>query len=465
MPQKPKPLDETLSARAWWGKELRNWRRVRGLSSKALGAKVHLSGSSIERIEKNERPCNAALAGALDVALDAGGALVRLWRHVEEEVARGCADADNLRTEPPLGSFGAQGTGILGVNPPVLLDRSPSAVERRSFFALGGIAALAPGTFTDLLPKTGPTALPKVVRPEDIEQVRTAANTLAGWDNLYGGGGIARSSSAGLFVWAKGLLTVKRPPELEADLYAAVGRLSIVMGASAFDAYEHEDATHLLQFGTWCAEQAGNWHLRATALNWQARHEIWCGRPDSGLTHAENGLLRSDRLTHREQAMLHNARARAWAKLENPQETLAAIGRSDDAFAGARKGEDVEWMAYYDEAQHYGDTGHAAFDIALLPGQSPVLAAHRLKAAIEGHTDAYVRSRALSRTKLATLTMATGDPRHAVAIANRALGEVGRLRSKRAASDIRDLAKVSARYARTPEVAELRERITATVLA
>ncbi|KUN02061.1 regulator [Streptomyces yokosukanensis] len=464
MPQKPRPLDETLSARDWWGKELRNWRRARGLSSKALGAKVHLSGTSIERIEKNERPCDAALARLLDDALDAGGALVRLWRLVEEEAGAQRVDADKPKTEPLLDGFGGLAKGILGEHLPVLPDRSLSPVERRSLFALTGIAALGPGMFTDLLPKTGPKALPTVVRPEDIEQVRTAANTLAGWDNLYGGGGIARRSSIGLFIWAKDLLTLKRPPELDADLYTAVGRLSIVMGASAFDAYEHEDATHLLQFGTWCAEQAGNWHLRANALNWQARHEIWCGRPDAGLTHAENGLVRSDRLTHREQAMLHNARARAWAKMQNPTETLAAIGQSDDVFAGARNGEDAAWMAYYDEAQHYGDSGHALFDIALLPGQSPAMAARRLRAAIEGHTDEYVRSRALSGTKLATLIMATGDPQRAVAVAHRAMDEVGRLRSNRAVSDVQDLAKASARYARKSEVAELRERITTTVL-
>ncbi|MFI8932514.1 XRE family transcriptional regulator [Streptomyces sp. NPDC053474] len=468
MPQKPKHLDATLSARAWWGLELRNWRRVRRLSSKALGAKVHLSGTMIERIEKNERSCNAALAAALDEALDAGGALVRLWNLVAEEEAeadRVRADADNTQTERALDDSGAHATGILGVNPLTLADRSLSAMQRRALLALGGIAALAPGTFTALLPESGPTALPKVVRPEDIDQVRTAADALAGWDNLYGGGGIARSSAAGLFIWAKGLLTVKTPTALENELYGAVGRLAIVMGASAFDAYEHEDATHLLRFGAWCAEQSGNWHLRASALNWQARHEIWCGRPDAGLTHAENGLLRSDRLTPREQAMLHNARARAWAKMENARETLAAISQSDDAFAHAEKDQDVAWMAYYDQAQHHGDTGHAAFDIAMLPGQSPVMAARRLQAATAGHTDAYVRSRALSGTKLATLTMATGDPQHAVAIAHRALNEVGRLRSKRAASDVQDLAKASMRHARKPEVAELCERINTTVLA
>jgi hypothetical protein len=37
------------------------------------------------------------------------------------------------------------------------------------------------------------------------------------------------------------------------------------------------------------------------------------------------------------------------------------------------------------------------------------------------HTNAYVRSRALSGTKLATLTMSIGDPQEAVSIAHKAL--------------------------------------------
>ncbi|MGW9409054.1 hypothetical protein ACWIGE_12680 [Streptomyces diastaticus] len=163
--------------------------------------------------------------------------------------------------------------------------------------------------------------------------------------------------------------------------------------------------------------------------------------------------------------MLHNARARAWAKMRRPDEVLVAIDQSDRIFARARDGEDEPWMAYYDEAQHHGDTGHAAFDIALMPGQSHQLATSRLETAIDGHTDAYVRSRALSGTKLATLTMAAGDPHQAVAIANRALTEVGKLRSKRAVTDMEELSSASARYARRPEVAELRSRIAATVRA
>jgi hypothetical protein len=61
--------------------------------------------------------------------------------------------------------------------------------------------------------------------------------------------------------------------------------------------------------------------------------------------------------------------------------------------------------------------------------------------------------------------MAIGDPQEAVSIAHRALDEVGQLRSKRAGTDVQDLARASTRYARKPEVAELRERIRATVQA
>lgn len=432
MPQKPKCLDDTKSARAWWGKELRNWRNVRSLSSKELGKRVHLSGTMIERVEKDERPCDAGLARRLDDALDAGGALRRLWRLVEEEAAGQSGDADSPDPGRLPAGKAAQVTWELDEHPPGLID----------------------------LRRAEP---PTVVRPGDIAQVLDAATVIAEWGNLYGGGGIVRSSLYGQLLWARGLLAAQYPPALEADLFAAVGRLSIVMGASAFDAYEHEDATRLLRFGRWCAERADDWHLRASALNWLARQSIWCGMPDEGLTHAEDGLVRADRLTPREQAMLHNARARAWARMGRPGQALTAIGRSDEVFGPAKEDEDTVWMSFYDDAQHHGDTGHAAFDLALLSGQSPAVATARLTKAVDGYTDVYVRSRALSGTKLATLIMATGDPEEALPVAHRALDEVARLRSNRAVEDVMNLSKECRRHADDAEVAALRERIASTV--
>lgn len=460
MPQKPKHLDDTTSVRAWWGVELRNWRNQRGLSAVALGTKVHLSGTSVERIEKNERPCTAELAARFDAALDAGGALVRLWTRVE-------ADADRLRTDADRPADAGRPPTEQGVPAGALgfTSEPTTAVARRSLFAVGGLAALSPAAFAELMPKIGRTPLPRVVRAEDVEQIWIAAASLARWDNLYGGSGIFREAAVGQLHWARGLLSARCPETLRPSLHSAVGRLAVVMGSAAFDAYEHAEAAHLLDFGIWCAETADDWSLRARALNWRSRQAIWCGAPDLGLTFAESGLVRADRLTAREQSMLHNAVARANGKMERRQETLAAIGRSDELFANAEYDEDAPWMAYYDYAQHHGDTGHALFDIALLPGQSPRQANARLQEAVDHHDDNYVRSRAISGTKLATLLMGNGDPQEAAAIGLRAVHEIGKIRSKRALDDLRMLAHTAMPHRLKPEVAELRRHVADSVRA
>ncbi|GAA3857736.1 helix-turn-helix domain-containing protein [Streptomyces sedi] len=455
MPQPERPLDDTASMRAWFGVELRNWRKDRGLSTQALGRKVQLSKTSVERIEKAERSCTLKLAAAFDDALRAGGALRRLWRRVEEDADRE-RDADAGLGAGRSRRIGATLPGRMVPDSPSPLE---SPVERRTFLAAGSVAAVS---VTDLAPHLA-RAVPRSVRPEDIAQLRSAARDHASWDNRYGGGGLARATAIGQLHWASQLLHVTCPPKLEGELFTAVGVLAVTTGASAFDAYEHEQAARLLDFSAQCAERSGNWHLRASALSWRSRQATWRGAPDRGLTYAETGLVRADRLTPRERAMLHGARARALAKMGQRQATLAAIGRADDAFAHARSGEDPEWMAYYDHAQHHGDTGHAAFDIALLPGQSTDLAQSRLATAIEHHTDAYVRSRSLSGTKLATLLMHRGDPQQAVFLADRALDEIGQLRSQRAVTDLESLATASSRFARRADVAELRARIRTTL--
>jgi hypothetical protein len=159
--------------------------------------------------------------------------------------------------------------------------------------------------------------------------------------------------------------------------------------------------------------------------------------------------------------MLHTGRARALAKMGRAQETLAAVGDADQAFTSSQPSEDPPWMAYYDAAQHYGDTGHALYDLAV--NGARVAAGQRLAAAVDGHTDAYARSRAFSGTKLAALTMITGDPREATAIGHRAIDDAGRLRSRRVADILRELRSAADAHAARPEVADLRERITRLV--
>lgn len=167
------------------------------------------------------------------------------------------------------------------------------------------------------------------------------------------------------------------------------------------DAGVGERLSRIFRFALASAEKAGDWHLRAKILSSMARQAIWTGRPDEGLTYAA--------------------------------------------------------------AQHAGDTGHALFDVAVL-GRSPEEAGRRLAAAVAGHDAVFARSRAISQTKLASLTMAAGDPVEAAVIGAAALDAAGTIRSRRSVDDLRELVRYANRHQNVTEVAELRHRITTVVL-
>jgi hypothetical protein len=305
-----------------------------------------------------------------------------------------------------------------------------------------------------------PTPVPAKINSHNIDQIRLATTTFRAWDNAHGGE-LARDAVFAQLRWCARLLHADCPESLRPALFDAVAELAGVAGFMAFDACAHADARRAFGFGLKCAEEARDWHLRAFILSKMARQAVWCGQPDDGLTHVETALVRSDRLTATEHAALHTVRARALAKLHRWHETHAAVGAADEAFARANPGEDPVWMAFYDHAQHHGDTGHALWDLSIRGRRTQ--AAPRLAYAVAHHGDEYARSRTMSTIKLASLTMAIGDPREAAAIGHRALDDVGRLRSRRAIDEVRDLHRFADRHSDVVEATELRDRITETL--
>lgn len=226
-----------------------------------------------------------------------------------------------------------------------------------------------------------PTPIPARVGATEVEQIRTAAKVFASWDHTYGGG-LAREAVLAQLRWSAALLDdAQCSARQRGPLLSAVGYLAHTVAFMAFDGYAHDDARRIFRFALTCAEQAGDWHLRAEVLSSMARQATWLGQPDEALTLTEYALVRADRLTPTERAMLHTAHARALAKMGRVRETLIAVGRADDSFAHARPAKDPPWMSYYDAAQHAGDTGHALFDLAVR-GRSAAAARERLSAAV-----------------------------------------------------------------------------------
>ncbi|MER6196028.1 XRE family transcriptional regulator [Streptomyces sp. NPDC001586] len=468
MPQPEKTLNPASSPEAWFGHEIRHRRKEAGYQKAGpFAADLQVSVDVILKVERGIYRCPKDLARRLDELLETGGLFTRAWAMAFGDADKRGPDADKASRQPADPTGGQVGGSILGGgSPSVTRSSDPVPVDRRTLLALGGLAIAAPLDLARLLTPTTPPPLPVQITPTEIRRLQDIAHGLHSWDNRHGGGGLIRQLSAASIQWAIRLLSVDCPPQLRSDFLAAVARLGLVAGASQFDVHQHEEARLAFKVAVECAEEGKHWHLRAKGYSFLARQAAWTGDADDALTHAEKGLVRSDRLTATERAMLHTARARAFGKLRDVQETLAAIGAADDAFAQRRPEEDPPWMAYYDEAQHNGDTAHALFDLAVgIDTHDPAEAVTRFQRAVHGHGPGFERSRAMSCTKLASLVMYRGDPSEAVALGNTALDLGAGLTSLRAADDLRELGRVAGRHPRLPGTAILRERIAATVHA
>ncbi|XVS61984.1 helix-turn-helix transcriptional regulator [Actinosynnema sp. CA-299493] len=455
----------TKSAGLRLAREIRRRRTETGLSQPQLARMV---GYTRQYVSLAERPGHnlpsAEMVRALDHALGAEGALITLREEVKDEQRRlrqqfGRAEGgQQKRSLDDIDDPRDVGSRIrLNLHSDDVMTTSTGNVRPSSARSTADWSGLA-----ELIVPVQPEPLPSVVGLTEVEEVRAAARAFEGWDALYGGG-LVRTAVTAQLRFCAGLLGARCSDKVRPALFSAVGYLGHVTGFMAFDAYAHDDARRMFRFALACAEEAGDWHLRAKVLSSMARQAIWCGDPDSGLTFTELALVRADRLTATERAMLHTGRARALAKLARMQETASAVGAADEEFGHSRPDDDPPWMRYYDTAQHAGDTGHALWDTAVR-GHFYAEARDRLASAVTGHGDEFARARAISQTKLASLVMAVGDPAEAAVLGSLALDWAGTVKSRRAADDLRDLHRFALVHDNVTEVAELRHRIGTAVV-
>jgi hypothetical protein len=338
-------------------------------------------------------------------------------------------------------------------------------VDRQQFIraglGVGAGAVVGPAALLDLLP--GPaTHVPSVVGMTQVAEVRAAAMAFAGWDARYGGG-LMREAAVAQLRYCAALLNVRCPEAVRNELLTAMGSFAEIAGYMADDDYAHDDAQRMYRFALACAEEAGNWHLRAQVLASLAYQASWTGDLDTALAYSESALVRANRLTATERAMLHNSRARDLAKLGETQDALRAIGIADEAFSHARPADDPPWMASYTEPRHLGFAGAVLWELGM-HGQYVDQARDRLTTSIATRTDGH-RARIRSQIKLGRLIMVNGDPLEATAFGIQAVDAAGPLRSRRALDDLRELRRLAEPHAHLPEIAHLRHRIRIVLAA
>jgi transcriptional regulator with XRE-family HTH domain len=294
--------------------------------------------------------------------------------------------------------------------------------------------------------------LPRRIGWAEVEQVRLMTGTLAAGENLYGGA-VAGEVGATHLRWAARLLSAQAAAAVEAGMYEAVGNLAGVVAYSAFDVGGHDAAARCFRFGLRCAEHSGSWELRAAILSDMTRQAIYLGNLDDARSLIEFAQVRADRLTATTRAMIAVIHARLLAMMGRQDEARAAVDRADTHFARREAATDPPWLVYYDEAEHAGSSARALIPLAVDNGR-PGDAAERLAMAVRLHSAAYPRSRAFSRTRLATLHMAIGDPREAVDIGRQAVADAAMVNSRRMDEELAALTRASEPRRSIPEVAE-----------
>ncbi|MGH3718171.1 MAG: XRE family transcriptional regulator [Pseudonocardiaceae bacterium] len=338
-------------------------------------------------------------------------------------------------------------------------------VKRRKLInhatTLGVGALVLEEPLATLLEGNEPTPAPARVGATEIEQTRIAKQVFQSWDYTYGGG-LARGAVIGQLRWSAGLLRATCPDRLRPELYSSVGDLANTAAFMALDAGAYGQAHRVFRFALDCAEKAEDWPLRGKILQGMSTHAMQTGKPEDGLTLADQGLVRADLLTPTGRAMLHGNRGGALVKMRRVNEALTAIGTADEHFAHATPDNDSPFMAFYTPARHAQLTGQRLADLAIL-GHDPREATNRLTAAAAGHTDGFRRDRAICLTKLASLTMAIGDPLQAAALGHEALDLTSTIRSHLTANRLRMLFHYAAAHQHLDEVAHLRHRIATLV--
>lgn len=304
--------------------------------------------------------------------------------------------------------------------------------------------------------------VPARINWADVDHVKAASRAVTMSDNLFGGG-LSREVAAGQLRWASRLLNASAPSDIRRAMFEAVGDLSGVVAFSAFDIADHVTADECFQFTLWCADQADLWSLRANTLADMARKAAHLGAIDDALTLIEFAQVRSDRITPTGRAMISAIRARLLALIGRHSEALAEADRADAHFSDRDPDSDPSWLTYYDEAEHQGSVGRALIPVARQAHQ-PELAAARLESAISLHSADYARSRTFSKTRLASLLMAVGDPHEAATVGQQAVSDAASIRSHRIMVELRGLAKAAEPHSRIDDVADLRRTITTIAL-
>ncbi|HEX5565345.1 MAG TPA: hypothetical protein VFY14_00095, partial [Streptomyces sp.] len=298
------------------------------------------------------------------------------------------------------------------------------------------------------------------VGSEEVDALEHSVEVFRAWDASRGGG-LQRKAVIGQLNEVGGILAHRHPPHLQRRLWGVAANLAVLAGWMSHDVGLEPTAQKYFVIAAHAAREGGDRPRAGEALSRAARQMVHLGRPDDALDLMK--LARTgcgDQTLPRTRAMLHTIEAWAQASMGRGQAMRRTLGEAEELFV-ADDGDvpPPSWMQMFDEADLHGMQALAYRTLAEHDPSAARIAQNHAREALRLRENGRERSKILDYISLASACFIADDPEQADRYARLALVTIGNTSSHRTWDRLRQMYRLTGRYAGYSKIEDLREEI------
>jgi hypothetical protein len=295
---------------------------------------------------------------------------------------------------------------------------------------------------------------------QEIEELERSVEVFRAWDAARGGG-LQRKAVVGQLNEVGGMLAYRHPDHLQRRLWGVAANLAVLAGWMSHDVGLEPTAQKYFIIAAHAAREGGDRPRAGEALSRAARQMVHLGQPDDALDLMELATSGAGEETlPRTKAMLCTIEAWAQASMGHGQAMRRTLGMAEQLFVSDKgDGPPPSWMQMFDEADLHGMQALAYRTLAEHEPAAARTAQHHAQLALDLRGKGRQRSQIFDYLTLASSCFIADDPEQADAYARLALASMGSNSSSRTWDRLREMYRLTGRYAGYSKIDDLREEI------
>ncbi|OOC53318.1 MULTISPECIES: helix-turn-helix domain-containing protein [Nocardiopsis] len=454
-------------------------RRYTGASQQAIGSAVDMAQPHVSAIMSGKRVVTALetwqrIADGLVMPSQARRTLG--LADADEEYSAGVSWTDNSVEEGDSWSASRTAQDIVEIT---LKD----LMKRRDAFAAGG-ALIVGATLTEtlehwLMPRTAAPGRGRgTIGESELCRIEAATVALRHWDDRWRLG-IRRKAVIGQLSEVSELVEHPQSASVQTRLFAVMAELSKTVASMSFDSGDHPTAQRYYTLSLRALHQAGPGYRAygVGVLAAMARQMLDLHRPGDALDICRLALDSADAAgaPPRVRAMLRTREGWSYARMGRPEAYRRTVVQAEDLLAvGGPEERDAQeapgWTGGFDHAELSGVVGARYRDLAASRDDRGARHRHAessaayITQALRSRDPARKRGRAFDLVGLGRTYLLLDEPAESARVVSQAAALESSLDSGRVRRRLGDWYTESAAHHRNPQVAEVRDELSRTLL-